>query len=363
MNKVEFTSTLKRALDGLPAETAAKTLAYYEQCFVNGAMAGRSEEEIAEELGDPRKIALTLRANSHLKTFEKRPVNALRVLVSALGLGIFNLFMLVPAVVYTALVACVYAAALAFYVSGIAITATGLAGANEVILDGPLSGLIAELGEEVDFSAPSNRTRIHIGEHGIHITDEPREEHEAGDIVAAAAQAGAAAREAGKTAAQQAAMAARAAAVAATEAAAEAATDVASVEREVHQRARKAVEQAAEAEVAAQMASEAATSAATSAATAQAEAQARADGRRDAIDEAWSRRRDTAIGRGELLARKGLHITADLDETSRTRQVLVGLGLVLGGIALFLVALVVTKYSWTAIKRYIQMNISLLKGG
>jgi uncharacterized membrane protein len=359
MNKVEFTSTLKRALDGLPAETAAKTLAYYEQCFVNGAMAGRSEEEIAGELGDPRKIALTLRANSHLKTFEKRPVNALRVLVSALGLGIFNLFMLVPALVYAALVACVYAAALAFYVSGIAITATGLAGANEVILDGPLSGLIAELGDEVDFSAPSNRTRIHIGEHGIHITDEPREEEEGGDIVASAAQAGAAARDAGKTAAQQAAAAARAAAQAATEAAAEAASDVASGEHETAQRARKAVEQAAEAQVAA----EAAADAATSAAAAQAEAQGPVDSRRDTTGEARERRRDTAIGRGELLARKGLHITADLDESSRARQVLVGLGLVLGGIALFLVALVVTKYSWTAIKRYIQMNISLLKGG
>jgi hypothetical protein len=40
----------------------------------------------------------------------------------------------------------------------------------------------------------------------------------------------------------------------------------------------------------------------------------------------------------------------------------VGFGMVLGGIALFLLSLVVTRYTAVGIKRYVQMNFSLLKG-
>jgi uncharacterized membrane protein len=51
-----------------------------------------------------------------------------------------------------------------------------------------------------------------------------------------------------------------------------------------------------------------------------------------------------------------------MDADSRTTQTLFGFGLVLGGIALFLLSLVVTRYTFVGIKRYIQMNFSLLKG-
>jgi HAMP domain-containing protein len=51
-----------------------------------------------------------------------------------------------------------------------------------------------------------------------------------------------------------------------------------------------------------------------------------------------------------------------MDAESRTTQTLVGLGLVLGGIVLFLVSLVITRYSLIGLKRYFQMNRSLLKG-
>jgi uncharacterized membrane protein len=102
MNKQAYLDALAKALAGLPPETVAKTLAYYEQRFVDGAAAGRSEEDIANELGEPRKIAITLRANVHMTAFEqkKTPVNATRMLMSGIGLAIFNLFMVVPAMVY-----------------------------------------------------------------------------------------------------------------------------------------------------------------------------------------------------------------------------------------------------------------------
>ena len=78
MGKLEYLDALKRAMLGLPPETQAKTLAWYEQRFVDGIAQGRSEESIAEELGDPRKVAVTLRASTHMDAFsaKKNPANA-----------------------------------------------------------------------------------------------------------------------------------------------------------------------------------------------------------------------------------------------------------------------------------------------
>ena len=51
-----------------------------------------------------------------------------------------------------------------------------------------------------------------------------------------------------------------------------------------------------------------------------------------------------------------------MDAGSRGPQIAAGGGLVLGGIALFLMALVITRYTFIGIKRYLQMNLSLLRG-
>ncbi|MEG0884594.1 MAG: DUF1700 domain-containing protein, partial [Janthinobacterium sp.] len=64
MNKQDYLDALRRALTGLPPDLVAKTLDYYEQTFIDGAAAGRSEHEIADDLGDPKKIALTLRGST-----------------------------------------------------------------------------------------------------------------------------------------------------------------------------------------------------------------------------------------------------------------------------------------------------------
>ena len=132
MGKLDYLDALKRAMAGLAPAVQARTLAYYEQRFVDGAAAGRSEAAIAQELDDPRKIAMTLRASSHMAAFERQrnPATLVRVLVSSLGLAIFNLLMVVPAAVYLSLLTALYAVALGFYVIGIAVTASGLAGAN-----------------------------------------------------------------------------------------------------------------------------------------------------------------------------------------------------------------------------------------
>jgi len=275
MGKLEYLELLKRAMLGLPPEVQAKTLGYYEQRFVDGVNTGRSEQDVAQELDDPKKIAMTLRANSYSAQFGEQlgaqpamqaavaggpqfavpekssPAQVLRVLVSGAGLAIFNLFMIVPAMVYSALLFALYVCALVFYLSGIAITASGLAGNSDLLLDLPTRYV------QIDADDPDARgqVRVRIDDTGIHV-------HEEGA---------------------------------------------------------------------------------------------------DADDEHGPRR--SRLRRGaEVVAGNSLHITTDMDADSRTTQTLVGFGMVLGGIALFLLSLVVTRYTAVGIKRYIQMNFSLLKG-
>ncbi|MGZ8290795.1 MAG: DUF1700 domain-containing protein [Telluria sp.] len=311
MGKLEFLDALRRAMTGLPPETQAKTLAYYEQRFVDGVAAGRTEQEVAKELDDPKKIAMTLRASTHMRAFEEKrnPANFVRLLVSGLGLAIFNLFMVVPAIVYASLLATLYACALALYLGGIAVTASGLAGATELVLDGPLKHFIIH-GRDDD-GVPA-QARLTIDATGVHV-DETSGDTEA--IARASAEAGAAAG---------------IAAAAAAEAAAEAAVD---------------------AEAAARAAEEAAS---------EAEAAAIAIATGDSADEA--NRSERVIRRAGVVAERGVKIHTDIDSESRATQSAVGLAMVLGGIVLFLLSLVVTRYTFIGIRRYIQMNLSLLKG-
>lgn len=259
MGKLEYLDALKHALVGLPPELQAKTLAYYEQRFIDGLAAGRSELEISQELDDPKKIAMTLRASAHLSAFEQKrdPSNLLRLIVSALGLAIFNLFMVVPAAVYASLLAAMYACALGFYVAGIAITASGLSGANELVLDGPLRHFVIT---DDDARDANTQTKVTIGDTGVHVFQEKKPEPRAAQAL-----------------------------------------------------------QPDEAEA-------------------------------------------PVIRRAEEMAGHGIHISTGMDAGSRTTQTAFGLSMVVGAILLFLLSLVVTRYTIVGLKRYIEMNFSLLKG-
>jgi uncharacterized membrane protein len=188
MNKLAYLDALERALAGLPPDVQAKTLAYYEQRFVDGVAAGRTEEDVGRELDQPSRIAMTLRASIHLQAAQAREEKLhggpaagtagtgrpairqtggrLRLAVSALALTVFNLFMLIPALVYSALLFALYACTLAFYVAGIATTASGLAGVNELRLDWP-AAIVAQSGAD---GLP--QVRVDIGARGIQVHDE-----------------------------------------------------------------------------------------------------------------------------------------------------------------------------------------------
>lgn len=249
MGKLEFLAALRRAMAGLPPELQARTLAFYEQRFVDAHNSGIDEAALAQELGDPGRIAMDLRAGAYQSSFDKEtapkvPARAprslaemVRLFFSSLGLAIFNLFMVVPAAVFGSLLAALFASGLAFYISGIAITSSGLAGANELVLDGPFRYLRVSSDTSV---RNIWRTRVTIDETGIQVMQDKLPP----------------------------------------------------------------------------------------------------DGK----------------------DRAGIVIATDVDPDSRTMQTLLGFSLVLGGICLLLLGLVISRYTFIGIKRYVQMNISLLKG-
>lgn len=184
MSKQQYLDALKQAMQGLPPETVAKTLAYYEQRFIDGLVAGKSEAEVHQELDEPRKIAITLRASAHLNSFEqkKTPANLVRVLVSFVGLAIFNLFMVIPAMVYASMLLAVYVSAFAFYIGGVALTASGLSGQNELSLEGPLHHVMALTHSRFDTKeeeAEAKSWRIAINDMGIQVSKAPDGKDEA----------------------------------------------------------------------------------------------------------------------------------------------------------------------------------------
>ena len=175
MGKIEYLDALRRAMTGLAPDTQARTLAFYEQRFVDGLLAGRTEAEVATELGDPKKIALTLRASVHMQAFEtkKNPANFVRMGFAAIGLLIFNLVMVVPAVVFASLLAALYTVGLALYLYGVVITASGLSGATEVKLDGPFKNMMIHDDGGDHPRAEERETKVAISGGKIQIYTEP----------------------------------------------------------------------------------------------------------------------------------------------------------------------------------------------
>lgn len=178
MNKQAYLEQLRLALQGLPPATLASTLADYEQRFIDGLVAGRSEAEVYQELEAPRQVAMALRTAAHLSNIEgkKRPVNLFRAAASLIGLSVFNLFMVIPAMVYGCLLASVYICAFAFYIGGIALVSSGLSGQNELALEGPLRHMMAFTNSHLDSRSEEQAGegwRMSIDSMGVKINKDP----------------------------------------------------------------------------------------------------------------------------------------------------------------------------------------------
>lgn len=137
MTKTDYLNNLSNELAGLAPEVIRDMQSAYELRFIEGASLGRSEEEIIAGLEDPKLVAARLKANINFQQFkqEKTPRSLLRMFFSFIGLGIFNLFMLIPATAFASVLFACFMASTAMIVGGSAVTAASFAGVGEITVN------------------------------------------------------------------------------------------------------------------------------------------------------------------------------------------------------------------------------------
>ena len=98
MNKADFLGTLRRRLEGMGKAEIDDVIADYETHFTDGAAAGRSEDEIADALGDPIRLARELRAEAGVRRWEthRTPGNFISALFGLLALIAIDFIFLMP---------------------------------------------------------------------------------------------------------------------------------------------------------------------------------------------------------------------------------------------------------------------------
>ncbi len=99
MNRDKFLSILNRTLKGLPAQEIEDILDDYREHFRIGLEKNRSEEEIADSLGDPSSIGKLFRADHMVQRANSasNAGNLVRAVLAVVSLGLFNiLFVALP---------------------------------------------------------------------------------------------------------------------------------------------------------------------------------------------------------------------------------------------------------------------------
>lgn len=99
MDKKEYLERLRALLKGLPADEVEDIIFDYEDHFNAGVEDGKSEEEIAESLGDIKSIGKQYRVTASISNAEKNvsAANIFKAILATAGLGFFNLvFVLGP---------------------------------------------------------------------------------------------------------------------------------------------------------------------------------------------------------------------------------------------------------------------------
>jgi uncharacterized membrane protein len=98
MTREAFIARLREGLRGLPPQAVADIVADYEAHFADGEAAGRSEAEVAKALGDPDRLAREIRAESSMARWreERSPSSAMAAVFAVIGLGAFDILVLLP---------------------------------------------------------------------------------------------------------------------------------------------------------------------------------------------------------------------------------------------------------------------------
>jgi uncharacterized membrane protein len=145
MNRVTFMMQLRRGLAGLPQNEIEDICADYENHFADGVAHGRSEDTVAEALGDPTRLARELRAEVGFKRWEqnRNASNFLGVVLALLGLATIDIVFLFP--ILCAMAAIFFGLAVAFLaltVAGVFLLFNMLPGFDHAISNGALQAVV-----------------------------------------------------------------------------------------------------------------------------------------------------------------------------------------------------------------------------
>lgn len=129
MNKSEFIGALDKALGNISEQAKQEILYDYEEHFSVALEMGKTEEEIAYALGDPKQIARQFRAECALRRAEDASSlgNIFRAVFAAMGLGFFNLvFVLGPFLAAAGVLMGLFIAAVGILFAGLALILAAL---------------------------------------------------------------------------------------------------------------------------------------------------------------------------------------------------------------------------------------------
>jgi uncharacterized membrane protein len=119
MNRSIFLARLRNGLAGLPPQEIDDIISDYSAHFSDAAAHGRSEDTVADALGDPDRLAKELRAEAGIRRWEndRNPRNFIAALLALLGLLTVDVMFLLPFLFVIGLVTfafCLAAVAVAF---------------------------------------------------------------------------------------------------------------------------------------------------------------------------------------------------------------------------------------------------------
>lgn len=147
MTKEQFLTQLKRSISGLKEAEKKEILYDYEEHFRMGLENKKTEEEIAESLGNPKVLGKSFKIDAFLGESKEgsRAVSVLRAVLTSLSLGFLSaVFILGP---FTALVSVF----ISFWAAAGALALSGVAAIFILILQPLLPDVISFGGQNIAF--------------------------------------------------------------------------------------------------------------------------------------------------------------------------------------------------------------------
>lgn len=129
MTQTDFLQKLSKLLKNIPEEEKQDILSDYEEHFRFAIASGKSETEVAAELGKPETIAKECITIYHLERAEENHSmsSLFRAIFTSIGLGFFNLvFLLAPFMVVVSIIFSLFAVAIAFLITPFAAIASAI---------------------------------------------------------------------------------------------------------------------------------------------------------------------------------------------------------------------------------------------